>query len=118
MTTRSAREAATAHLQHAEVAINTMFDRQDDVEATLAQIAQIAASDGNVFARSQALADKATALAAQVEVLRAAAVDASAHRSKRDLAKDLSASPNAVFATASSDAPSANASVESPTVAA
>jgi len=99
MTQRSARQAATAHLQHAEVAINAMFDRQDDVEATLAQIAQIATSDTNVFTRAQSVADKTAVLTAQIGALRDAAVEASAHRAKRDLAKDLSASPTVVFHT-------------------
>ena len=76
-----------------------MFDRQDDVEATLSQIAEIAASDANVFTRSQGAIDQATILVAQIEALRTAAAVASAHRAKRALAKDLAASPNAVFSS-------------------
>lgn len=81
------------------MAINTMFDRQDDVTATLAQLSEIAASDNNVFARSQAVIVKATELAAQIEALRDAATAASEHRAKRDLAKDLGSSPTVVFTT-------------------
>lgn len=101
MSKNTAREAATAHLQQASAAINTMFDRQDDVATTLTQISEIAASDSNVFARSQSIIDKAAQLTEQLTQLRDAAGAASEHRAKRDLARDLSASPNVVFPTSS-----------------
>lgn len=97
------------------MAINAMFDRQDEVEATLAQMAQLAAADSNVFTRAQSLTDKVATLTAQVDALRSAALDASAHRAKRDLAKDLSSSPNVVFASSAPPARSVMAVDESPT---
>jgi len=99
MSTPTARQAATAHLQQAGEAINTMFDRQDDVAAKLAEIAEIAASYSNVFTRTQQVVAKATELATQLEELRDAANAASEHRAKRDLAKDLGSSPTVVFST-------------------
>ena len=101
MTTASAREAATAHLQQADAAINAMFDRLDDLNATLTKVSEHATSDANVFARSQHVVDAAVTIAEQLEALRAAALAASEYRAKRDLARDLEAGPGAVFPTSS-----------------
>ena len=74
-----------------------MFDRQDELNQTLTQLADTAAGDGNVFTRAQAIIDVAGTVSQQLEALRSAAGAASEHRAKRDLARDLQASPNAVF---------------------
>lgn len=74
-----------------------MFDRQDELDQTLTQLADTAAGDANVFTRAQAIIDTAETVTEQLEALRTAAAAASEHRAKRDLARDLQASPNAVF---------------------
>lgn len=79
-----------------------MFDRHDELTETLARLAEIASSDANAFGRAQQLIEGVVTLSNQLDALRAAALTATEHRAKRDLARDLGASPNALFPPQSS----------------
>lgn len=88
MTTDDKRQAATAQFTRANDAINTVFDRADELRETLRGVSAAAASADLVRAARDVL-DRLGPLSEGLAGLRAAAEGASNYRTKADLASDI-----------------------------
>jgi hypothetical protein len=107
----SRRRAATeAHLQ-AIATINALFDRLDELSEArhrLTGVAPLAASDDPIR-DAEALLHHAQLLCQTLARVRAAAIDASTHRRRSDLAADIGTKPGVLFPRAGRDRHTASA---------
>jgi hypothetical protein len=106
-TTLDRRQAATARYAIAAAAINTVFDRCDELRDYLARLSDTALGADPLRAAVDVV-QLAERLAGSLEAVITAAADASEHRSKGDLANDLGTRLGLLFprARTSDDEPS------------
>lgn len=93
------RLAATRQHQLAIEAINTMFDRADDLGAARDRLAGISplGPDDDLIRDVDDILTTAAQLSDALRMLREAACAASAHRPRRDLAADLGTKVSSLF---------------------
>ena len=101
---RRRRAATEQHLQ-AIAAINALFDRLDQLSEArdrLTGVSPLGPNDDPIR-DAEALLDGAQLLNRALAGLRAAAIDASPHRRRSDLAADIGTKPSLLFARAGRD---------------
>ena len=103
-TTTTRRQQATADLARAREAIDTMFDRHDELTAAceLAVTRPLPGEGGDIVRYANKLLAHAATVAAARDALAAAAAVAADHRTKSLLATDLGTTTRTLFPRSSS----------------
>ena len=105
------RAATEAHLQ-AIATINAVFDRLEDLSEARGRLTGVAplAENDDPIRDAEALLHHAELLSQALAAVRAAAVDASTHRGRSDLAADIGTKPSVLFPRVGRDRNTASAS--------
>ena len=105
------RAATEAHLE-AIATINALFDRLEELSEARHRLTGVAplAADDDPIRDAETLLHRAQLLSQTLAAVRAAAVDASTHRRRSDLAADIGTKPRVLFPRVGRDRNTASAS--------